>query len=84
MKTNTRLLIRHMDTAEIRSSVLMKCSIKEALFREFSFFAVLFQICCSYFNYIMTATFLSLSKLWKMFIKVVKKSRFAFVRIKKT
>ena len=53
----------------------MKCSINEALFKEFFLLRFRFQIYCSFFNFIM--------KLRKAFIKVVKTSRFALVRIKK-
>ena len=58
---------------EIRSSVLMKCSIKEALFKEFFFFVFIF---------IMTSISFS-KKLRKTLIKVVKTCRFAFIWIKK-
>ena len=56
----------------------MKCSIKEALFKEFSS-----SFSFSLFYYIMTAIILLSINSEKTFIQVVKTSRFAFVQFKK-
>ena len=67
MKTNTRLLIFQRET-EIRSSVLMKCSIKETPFKE-----------CFFFVFIFIITSISFSKkLWKNAHKSCENVSFCF------
>ena len=58
----------------------MKCSIKEALFKEFFFFVFIFKFI---FQLHYDIHYPSLDKLRKTFIKAVKTCHFAFVQIKK-
>ena len=66
----------------IRSNVLMRCSIKEALFNEFFFFVLVFKFSVHVLTtFIYDIHYPSLNKLRKTSIKVMKTCRFPFIGI---